>query len=113
MKRVIHLAAAFLAGALTSGLFCWFALFQPQNKVVTSLYSQQVSMMAETALQLSEGDSSRTLQGITDVLPSWVQSLGNLDRNRDSLEALRKVKQFYKRSGKPVPPQIAGILSSV
>jgi hypothetical protein len=112
MKKVIQLGVAFLVGAVTSGVLCWFVLLRPQGDAVTALYAQQVGMMAETAKQLSDGDSSGTLiKGITDALPSWVQSLSNLQRNEDTLQALRKVKEFYKHSGKPVPPGIADILS--
>jgi hypothetical protein len=110
MKKIIQFAGAFVAGAITSGLVCWFWLVRPENTAAAALYSQQVSFMAQTALQLSQGDPNRTLQGITDALPSWVESLGNLDRNEETLEALRAVKQFYEQTGKPVPPQLAGIL---
>jgi hypothetical protein len=113
MKRLIQFAATFLLGATITGVVCWFELVRPGNKAVAGLCSQQVSSMAGIALQLSQGDSNRTLQGIIDALPSWVQSLGNLDRNEETLQALRTVKQFYEQTGKPVPPQIAGVLSSI
>jgi hypothetical protein len=113
MKKLVMSGAIFLAGALIAWTCCWFRFVRPGNDTVTALYSQQVYMMAETALSLSQGDPSVTLQGITSTLPAWVQSLGNLPRSKDQVEALRKVKEFYKRSGKVVPPQIAGLLSSV
>ena len=113
MKKTIQLILAFIAGTTITVIVCWFAVVRPAGQGSTLLYSSAVADKATTALRLHQGQHKAVLHDIEASLPDFVRAVDSFGRNAQTLPALRKVKEFYDKSGKSIPPEIAGILSSL
>ena len=67
---------------------------------------------ANNALRLSCGEPELFLQGMEKKLPGMVMSVHSFGDDEMTRVALKRAKQFYKETGKPMSPEIAGVLSS-
>lgn len=112
MRSKILIVLSFAAGAAIASLVVLFAMMR---------WSQHQSQMCwvgfaldhtRYAMKLSRGEHEQVLLGLEKGFPGLVQSVHSFGDNDQTRLVFRAVNDFYEETGKPVPPEITGILPS-
>jgi hypothetical protein len=112
MRSKIPFALSFAAGAAIASLVVFLAMMrwsQQQSQICWLGFARDHTRYA---LKLSRGEHEQVLLGLEKEFPGLVRSVHSFGDNEQVRSVLRGVKEFYEETGKPVPPEIAGILPS-
>ncbi|MCC6232047.1 MAG: hypothetical protein IT580_05355 [Verrucomicrobiales bacterium] len=112
MKTKLALALAFVCGALFATMLVALALVHWNGQQSQAFWSSYLHNYANDALRLSRGQQEEVLRNMESKLPGVVRSVHSFGENETTRGALHRAKEFYAESGKPVPQEIAGIISS-
>ncbi len=112
MKTKLSLAISFACGAAFAAIAVVIALVRWNGQQSQLFWSSCLHNYANDALRLSRGEQEEVLRDMERRLPGVVLSVHSFGENDATRGALHRAKEFYTESGKPVPQEIAGILSS-
>lgn len=111
MKHPIQITLAFSAGAVLAMLCTSFLLLRWHSQQSQLLWTKSVDDQLRTISQLQRGQPAEALRQLEQHLPGLVVSVHSFGRNAQTDAALRSAKEFYQETGKPIPSEIAPILS--
>jgi hypothetical protein len=112
MNTKFSLSIAFAAGAAFASIVVAIGLVHWNRQQSQLLWTSYLNNYAKDALRLSRGQQDEVLRAMEGRLPGVVLSVHSFGETLSTRDALKRAKQFYEESGKTVPPEISGILSS-
>lgn len=112
MKTKIPLVLSFAAGVALAAIVSFAAFVRWNAHQSEMLWCSFAQDYAINALRLSRGEPEFVLQGMEKKIPGIVMSVHSFGDDEMTRVALKKAKQFYKETGKPMSREIAGVLSS-
>lgn len=112
MNTMSSLAIAFASGAAFASVVVAIGLIHWNRQQSQLLWTSYLNNYAKDALRLSRGQQDEVLRAIEGRLPGVVHSVHSFGETPATRDALRRAKQFYDESGRNVPQEISGILSS-
>ncbi len=113
MKHPIQITLAFSVGAVLATLCTSLLLLRWHKEQSQLLWTQSVEDQLRTISQLQRDQPGEALRKLERRLPGLVMSVHSFGRNAQTVSALRSVREFYQETGKPIPPEIAPILSAL
>ncbi|MBX3733515.1 MAG: hypothetical protein KF791_13075 [Verrucomicrobiae bacterium] len=112
MQNRTQIGLAFGAGAVLATLCTAFPLLRWHNQQSQLFWTKSVDDQLRTMSQLQRGQPAEALRRLEQRLPGMVISVHSFGRNAQTDPMLRSAKEFYRETGKPIPPEIASILSA-
>lgn len=102
---------SFMAGVSFTALIGFAYLVYWNGQQSQLLWSTVLHENANRAINLSRGENEKVLQDLEQKLPGMVLSVHSFGDNEHTHGALVRAKEFYQQAGRPMPQEIAGILS--
>lgn len=112
MRSKILIVLSFTAGAAIASIVVFLAMMRYSQRQSEVCWVGFALDHTRYALKLSRGEHEQTLLGLEKGFPGLVRSVHSFGDNDQVRSVLRAVKDFYEETGKPMPPEIAGILPS-
>lgn len=115
MKARLALVLSFACGAAFASLVAVavvLLLVRWNGQQSRLFWTTYLHNYANDALRLSRGEPGVVLRDMEDRLPGVVLSVHSFGETDATRGALHRAREFYRESGKPMPPEIAGILSA-
>lgn len=112
MKHRTQIGLAFSAGAFMATLCTSLLLLRWHSQQSQLFWTKSVDDQLRTISQLQRGQPAEALRQLEQRLPGLVISVHSFGRNAQTDSALRSAKEFYQETGKPIPPEIAPLLST-
>lgn len=112
MKIKASIVVSFVAGACFAAILAIVLVLRWHEQQSKMFWSSYLQTHATDALRLSRGEQERVLLDMERRLPGIVQSVHAHGDGSETHGALRRALEFYLETGKLVPREIDGILSS-
>ena len=112
MNQRTQIGLTFSAGALIATLSTGFLLLRWHKQQSQLLWTKSVDDQLRTISLLQRGQPAEALRQLEQRMPGLVMSVHSFGRNAQTDPALRSAKEFYRETEKPIPPEIAPILSA-